>query len=100
MLLRQSLAAAPHHILPLCDAIAALDESLRSIAAEVLRDLPDIELTSVASSEQLYVVLVEVFKLDLDEREEIAYARLLANSAKLDYREQIFLLSAVIDGGQ
>jgi len=99
-LLRESLAAAPHRMLPLCDVIAALDESIRPIAAEVLGDLPDIELTSVASSEQLYVVLVEVLMLDLDEVEEIAYARLLANSARIDTRKKIFLLSAVVDGSQ
>lgn len=100
MLLRESLAAAPHRMLPLCHVIAALDESIRTIAAEVLGELPDIELTSVASSEQLYVVLVEVLKLDLDELEEIAYARLLANSARAGTHEQIFLLSAIVDGSQ
>ena len=100
MLLRRSLAAAPHRILTLCDAIAALDESMRLIATAVLGNLPDIELTSVASSEQLYVVLVEVLKLDLDEGEEIAYARLLVIAPLSDARPLVDALSEIMGAVQ
>lgn len=95
-LLRQRLAVEPHRILPLRDVIAALDESMRPIARAVLGSLPGIELTSVASSEQLYVVLVEVLALDLDEGEEIAYARLLVIAPLSDAQPLVEALSEIM----
>lgn len=97
-LLRQSLTAAPQRILLLRDVLATLDESVQPIATEVLGNLPGIELTSVASSEQLYVVLVEVLALDLDEGEEIAYARLLVIAPLSDAQPLVDAISEIMGG--